>query len=277
MTEASVSSDSPAPGSPLSGLRVLVPRAGAEDPIARAVREAGAVPVTVALTETVPAHDTVMERALALGGAAWLVLTSARTVSVLADYAARTGTPLGERLRRAVAAGTRLAVVGPATAAALAGIGHPPHLCATAPESARTLLAGFPRPGGGGRVILPCSALAAPELVRGLRERGWDVDRQDVYTTRGADLDAAARARLTEPWPDVILLTAGSTVRALVALLGPPPSSTAIAVIGDPTRRAAEQAGLRVGGVAPEATPAGLIAAAAQSLRHCHPDPGADH
>ncbi|WP_434080945.1 uroporphyrinogen-III synthase [Sanguibacter sp. Z1732] len=273
-----MSSDSPAPGSPLSGLRVLVPRAGAEDPIARAVREAGAVPVTVALTETVPAHDTVMERALALGGAAWLVLTSARTVSVLADYAARTGAPLGERLRRAVAAGTRLAVVGPATAAALAGIGHPPHLCATAPESARTLLAGFPRLGGGGRVmILPCSALAAPELVRGLRERGWDVDRQDVYTTRGADLDAATRARLTEPWPDVILLTAGSTVRALVALLGPPPSSTAIAVIGDPTRRAAEQAGLRVGGVAPEATPAGLIAAAAQSLRHCHPDPGADH
>ncbi|WP_324652311.1 uroporphyrinogen-III synthase [Georgenia sp. H159] len=273
---------SPAPladhaAAPLAGRRVLVPRPGADDPLARAVEDAGGVPVSVALTETVVADDAVLDRALELAGAAWVVLTSARTVAVLRARADRSGEHLGNRLTRAVAAGTRVAAVGPATAAALRRAGHGPHLCAPAPESAATLLRSFPPADPSPRrVVLPCSALAAPELAEGLRALGWQVERHDVYTTRTAVLDDTARARLTEPWPDVVLLTAGSAVRALLDLLGPPPATARVAVIGAPTERAARQAGLRVDAVATEASPEGLVAAAVHALRHRTTDPGGD-
>lgn len=260
---------------PLSGRRVLVPRPNAVDPIARAVEDAGGQAVTVGLTRTVPADDAVIDRALNLAAAAWVVFTSARTVTTLAARAQRAGKPLADRLAAAAATGTRLAAVGPATANALRGVGHLPHLLAPAPESARTLLQVFPA-GDGRRVVLPCSALASTELADGLGALGWSVDRHDVYTTRTADLDDADRARLTEPWPDLVLLTASSSVRSLITLLGHPPEHVAVAVIGAPTQRAAREAGVRVDGVADEATPAGLVAAATRALRPRTPDTGAD-
>lgn len=264
------------PGRRLAGRRVLVPRPGQDDPLARAVEDAGGHAVTVALTETAPAAEAVVRQALDLTGAAWLVLTSARTVAVLAAQAQRSGTSLEERLARALAAGMRIAVVGPATAQALAGAGHAPHVRAGAPESASTLLSAFPAAGAGARrLLLPCSALASPELADGLRALGWAVERAEVYTTRTAHLDGAERTHLTQPWPDVVLLTAGSTVRALQALLGPPPATVAIAVIGASAAHAAREAGLRVDAVATEATPAGLVSAAANALRHRTLDPGA--
>src|SRR5690606_30230234 len=109
---------------------------------------AGGRAVTAALTETTTADDAVLDRALGVDGASWLVLTSARTVTVLSARAEQSGDPLRARLARAVAAGTRLAVVGPATAAALAEAGHAADLSAPAPESAATLLAAFSAAGG---------------------------------------------------------------------------------------------------------------------------------
>lgn len=263
------------PAWPLAGRRVLVPRPDASDPIARAVEHAGGQALTIALTESVPAADAVVNRALDFTGAAWLVLTSARTVTALASQAQRTADSLQERLTRAVAAGMRIAVVGPATARALAEFGQEPHLRAGAPESAATLLQDFPAATADARVLLPCSALASPELADGLRALGWAVERAEVYSTRTAQLGEAERAQLTQPWPDVVLLTAGSTVRALHALLGPPPAEVALAAIGASAAEAAQEAGMRVDAVAAEATPAGLISAAAHALRHRPLDLGA--
>ena len=47
-------------------------------------------------------------------------------------------------------------------------------------------------------------------------------------------------------WPEVVVLTAGSGARALVEVLGAPPGSTAVAVIGEPTARVCAALAIRV-------------------------------
>ena len=90
---------------PLAGARVWVTRQVAEDRIAAALEDAGAEVVAAALTETVPGDPAAIAEAearLAAGCYAWVVLTSARTLTVM-DLAA-------------LPASTHVAVVGPATA-----------------------------------------------------------------------------------------------------------------------------------------------------------------
>lgn len=246
---------------PLSGRVVLLPRLKEGDRIASALERAGARVLRAAVTRTVPGEAAALEetaRRIAAGEAAWLVLTSARTVEALAPY-----------LNVPVPSALRVAVVGPATARAWT------ELTETAPDlvargSAAALLeepelAGpLPAPNAARRVLLPASALADPALADGLRRAGWEVEQVAAYTTVTADartlppdLDGAWAAGGV----DAVVLTAPSTTRAVLELLGPPPQGTGLVAIGATTAAATRKLGLTVAAVAPSPTPEGVLQA----------------
>ena len=255
----------------LQGRRVLIPRRKPDDALATAVGQAGAVPVAAALTRSVPGDAAALSQATAAllaGEFDWLVLTSARTVSALAPF-------LEAHLRVGGELPAQVATVGPATARAwwqltgqdpqLTGAGSGAALLA-APEFSAGPMCGLV-PERSGRVLLPVSAIAPETLPAGLRAAGWQVTRVDAYSTVTADA-AALPPGLTAAWrgeaPDplvAVVLTAGSTARAALELLGPPPARLRVVALGQPTAEAAGALGLRVDAVAPSPTPTGLIAA----------------
>ena len=252
---------------PLSGRVVLVPRLREPDPLARALRTAGAAVLRAALTRAVPGDAAELASAsarLAAGEYDWLVVTSARTVEML-DVGA---TP----------ASTAVAAVGSATAGALAAaLGRDPELVAGG--SARSLLDALAERGvaPGARVLLPQSALAAPLLAEGLRGLGARVERVDAYTTRtaaAADLPPGLVGRWRAGGVDAVVVTAGSTARAVVELLGPAPPGTAVVTLGGPSRAAALAAGLAPDGAvtaSPSPRPADVVAEIGRRLRPLQP------
>ena len=322
-------------GAPLSGRVVLLPRLKERDRIASALERAGARVLRAAVTRTVPGEAAALEataRRIAAGKAAWLVLTSARTVEALVPYLlAEAG--VGSAIRRhglhqepgtpaphdsATSPRTpaipplRVAVVGPATARAWTELtGTAPDLVARGSAAAllkEPALAGGPEatpsptrdPGSGigphgfpnaagshdsdgrarafsdapdsphsapeaaRRVLLPASALADPALADGLRRAGWEVEQVAAYTTVTAeahdlppDLDGAWAAGDV----DAVVLTAPSTTRAVLELLGPPPHGTGLVAIGATTAAATRKLGLTVAIVAPSPTPEGVLQA----------------
>ena len=254
-------------GAPLSGRVVLLPRLKERDRIASALERAGAEVLRAAVTRTVPGEAAALEataRRIAAGEAAWLVLTSARTVEALAPY-----------LHVPVPSALRVAVVGPATARAWT------ELTVTAPDlvargSATALLeepelAGpLPAPNAARRVLLPASALADPALADGLRRAGWEVEQVAAYTTVTADacdLPPDLEHRWATGGVDAVVLTAPSTTRAVLELLGPPPQGTGLVAIGATTAAATRELGLTVAAVAPSPTPEGVLQATIDTIR----------
>ena len=246
---------------PLSGRVVLLPRLKEGDRIASALERAGARVLRAAVTRTVPGEAAALEATahrIVAGEAAWLVLTSARTVEALAPY-----------LHVPVPSALRVAVVGPATARAWT------ELTETAPDlvargSAAALLeepelAGpLPAPNAARRVLLPASALADPALADGLHRAGWEVEQVAAYTTVTADARTLP-PDLDSAWAaggvDAVVLTAPSTTRAVLELLGPPPQGTGLVAIGATTAAATRKLGLTVAAVAPSPTPEGVLQA----------------
>ncbi|MBN9327922.1 MAG: uroporphyrinogen-III synthase [Cellulomonas sp.] len=257
---------------PLEGLRVLVPRpaSGSADAEA-ALRVAGAEPVVVPLVRTEAVDDpTVLDAALAdlrAGRYAWLAVTSAAAVGALVGRALESAEALGDVVGR-----TKVAAVGPATARALATVGVTADLVGT--SGARALADAWPTPDvAGARVLFPRGDLAGPELADGRRAGGWAVDDVVAYRTVPA---GPAPDDVVDAWRDgsisAALLTSPSTVRALAARLGPPPSGTLLACIGPTTADAARDADLPVAVVAPERTMTALVGALADAVAAAHGD-----
>ena len=248
-------------GAPLSGRVVLLPRLKERDRIASALERAGARVLRAAVTRTVPGKAAALEataRRIVAGEAAWLVLTSARTVEALAPY-----------LHVPVPSALQVAVVGPATARAWTELtGAAPDLVSRGSAAALleepVLVCPPPAPSAAKRVLLPASALADPALADGLRRAAWEVEQVAAYTTVTAeahdlppDLDRAWAAGGV----DAVVLTAPSTTRAVLELLGPPPQGTGLVAIGATTAAATRKLGLTVAAVAPSPTPEGVLQA----------------
>ena len=248
-------------GAPLSGRVVLLPRLKERDRIASTLERAGAEVLRAAVTRTVPGEAAALEataRRIKVGEAAWLVLTSARTVEALAPY-----------LHVPVHSTLRVAVVGPATARAWTELtGTAPDLVARGSAAALLedpALAGPPpAPNAARRVLLPASALADPALADRLRQAGWEVEQVAAYTTITADAHDLP-PRLERAWAaggvDVVVLTAPSSTRAVLDLLGPPPRGTGLVAIGATTAAATRGLGLPVAAVASSPTPEGVLQA----------------
>ncbi|OLO88954.1 uroporphyrinogen-III synthase [Actinomyces naeslundii] len=258
-------------GAPLSGRVVLLPRLKERDRIASALGRAGAEVQRAAVTRTVPGGAAALEataRRIAAGEVAWLVLTSARTVEALAPY-----------LHVPVPSALQVAVVGPATARAWAELaGATPDLVARGSATAllkEPALTDGPgaAPGTARRLLLPASALADPALGDGLRRAGWEVEQVAAYTTVTADTSELPQG-LTRTWAaggvDAAVLTAPSSTRAVLELLGPPPSTTRLVTIGATTAAAARELGLPVAATASSPTPEGVLRAVIAAMT---PDP----
>lgn len=192
---------------------------------------------------------------LGAGEYAWLLLTSPNSARALARAGWDGSLPDG----------TRVAVTGPGTARVLEQVG-----CRVAPwmpdgdQSAAGIVAEFPA-GLGGRILLPQSQLASDEVPSGLGAAGWSVERVEAYRTVPYPADPELRllagtgetsagdqdvVGLEDLEGGVVVLTSPSAVREVDQHAGGSLEGVHWVAIGQPTRRAAEQAGLPLLGTA---------------------------
>jgi len=231
---------------PLAGRRILVPER-APSGTREALVAAGAEVTVAAFTGYEDLGTTAFAEALAERWD-WLVVTSPHTPAVLA------GADLADRL-----AGTRVAAVGAATAAALDASGIAVDLVAE-PGGGAALVAAFPD--GPGRVLLPGAEAPSAEPSAGLAAKVWTVRSVPVYRTVALPLPEDVLAR----WPqfDALVVTAGSVARAAVDAAGVP--GPAVVAIGDPSAAVARSLGLDVAAVAARPDASGLVDAVLTAL-----------
>jgi uroporphyrinogen III methyltransferase / synthase len=262
---------------PLRGTSVVVTRAASQaTALVSALVDAGATVIELPVIAFAGAADggvALRREAARASSYDWLVFTSANAVDRFVACL-RDGRDLGA---------ARLAVVGEATAGALARHRLVADLVAD-PETAEGLVAAMPAPPSGdgrrGRVLFARAEGARHVVGPGLAAQGWDVTEVDAYRTVAmataapgdsdgvgeAELDAASAA-------DVITFTSPSTVTAYAALAGPRPPPPVVACIGPVTAEAARRAGFAVEVVAAEHSVEGLVAALGAHLGSARTDP----
>jgi uroporphyrinogen III methyltransferase/synthase len=93
----------------------------------------------------------------------------------------------------------------------------------------------------------PRSPAQMERSVKGLVERGWEIDDVTAYrTVRAAPPPAPVREAIKGGGFDAVCFTSSSTVRNLVGIAGKPHAKTVVAVIGPHTATTAQEFGLRV-------------------------------
>ncbi|GGL04073.1 hypothetical protein GCM10007382_24910 [Salinibacterium xinjiangense] len=242
---------------PLGGWRVLVPRGGKwGDGVAATLRTLGAIPVVApminfACADDGPALANAMHE-LSDGQFDWVVITSATTVDVLVGQGAK------------IPVNTRIAAVGETTAAALALAGYQADFVPAVDNSARGLVKEWPKAAVSGRVLVPQSDIAEPNLVSGLGALGLDVKFVAAYRTVGVPVSDAVRADVASGRIRALLVSSGSVARQIASQLTPLPEGTVVACIGPRTAFDARAAGLVVDVIADYRSAESLIAALAE-------------
>lgn len=226
------------------------------DELARLLERRGATAIVAPAIELVPVRSAVLTmalRELAEGAFAWVILTSPRTVGVLA------GRLTPRELRANVAA------VGEGTAGAFRRWSRrDPDLV---PASFTTAALGRAIPRGSGRVLTPRADVAPEGLEGALAAKGWTPTRIDAYRTRlPRSLPADARAALAAGEVDAVTFTSASTVRGFVHALGAARGNPKVVCIGPVTAAEARSHGFHVHAVARPHTVHGLVAAVERAL-----------
>ena len=252
---------------PLFGWTILVPRTKDQSgsTIARLASYGATAEVVPTISVEPPRTPQQMERAikgLVTGRYEWVGFTSVNAVRAVREKFAEFG------LDARAFAGLKIAAVGGVTAAALRDWGLEPDLVPSGEQSAKGLLEEWPPfdevldPIN--RVFLPRADIATDTLVAGLQDMGWEVDDVTAYrTVRAAPPPAPVREAIKGGQFDAVVFTSSSTVRNLVGIAGKPHPSTVIACIGPATAKTAEEHGLRVDVLAPQASAESLVDALA--------------
>ena len=253
---------------PLFGWNILVPRTKDQaGSMTTRLASYGAVSdVVPTISVEPPRTPQQMERAikgLVTGRYEWIGFTSVNAVRAVREKFEDFG------LDARAFAGLRIAAVGGVTADALRQWGLEPDLIPSGEQSARGLLEEWPPfdevldPIN--RVFLPRADIATETLVAGLQEMGWEVDDVTAYrTVRAAPPAASVREAIKTGKFDAVMFTSSSTVRNLVGIAGKPHPATVVACIGPATAKTAEEHGLRVDVLAPEASSNSLVDALAE-------------
>jgi uroporphyrinogen III methyltransferase/synthase len=253
---------------PLFGWNILVPRTKdqAGSMTARLASYGATSDVVPTISVEPPRTPQQMERAikgLVTGRYEWIGFTSVNAVRAVREKFEEFG------LDARAFAGLRIAAVGGVTAGALRDWGLEPDLVPSGEQSASGLLEDWPPfdevldPIN--RVFLPRADIATETLVAGLQDMGWEVDDVTAYrTVRAAPPAASVREAIKTGKFDAVVFTSSSTVRNLVGIAGKPHPSTVVACIGPATAKSAEEHGLRVDVLAPEASAASLVDALAE-------------
>ena len=252
---------------PLFGWNVLVPRTKEQSgsTISRLASYGATAEVVPTISVEPPRTPQQMERAIkgmVTGRYEWVGFTSVNAVKAVREKFEEFG------LDARAFAGLKIAAVGGVTADALRDWGIVADLVPTGESSAKGLLEVWPPfdevldPIN--RVFLPRADIATDTLVAGLQEMGWEVDDVTAYrTVRAAPPPAPVREAIKGGQFDAVVFTSSSTVRNLVGIAGKPHASTVIACIGPATAKTAEEHGLRVDVLAPEASADSLVDALA--------------
>jgi uroporphyrinogen III methyltransferase/synthase len=247
---------------PLSGRTVVVTRAAHQaSPLSEKLLRLGARVLEVPTIALAPPADQGRALAaargrLARGEYAWAVFTSANGVDRL----------FGRAPGACLPATTRVAAVGPATAAALRAYRVMADLV-PAEAGAEGLAAAFPPPPPPPAlraVLLPQAAGARPELKALLGHQGWQVDAVDAYRTVPCPIEPALLAALSGA--GAICFASSSAVNSLVDQAGAAPLPPLVACIGPGTAATARARGLVVNAEASEHTLDGLVAALVSAL-----------
>lgn len=248
---------------PLDGWRVLVPRGGKwGDGVAATLRGFGAVPVIAPMINFASADDgPALVNALHElqdGQYDWLVITSATTVDVF----------MGHRV--SIPASTKIAAVGETTAAALILAGYRVDFVPEGDNSARGLVKEWPTSEISGRVLVPQSDIAEPNLVTGLGKLGLEAKFVAAYRTVGVPVADAVRADVASGRIGAVLVSSGSVARQIAAQLAPLPEGTIVACIGPRTAFDARAAGLTVDLIADDRSAESLVAALVEHASRAH-------
>ena len=236
---------------PLVGRTIVVTRARHQGgQLIAPLRELGAEVIEFPVIEiTDPADGGVALRAAIkpIASYDWVVVTSP-------NGAARFVDALGDPRQLAT---TRIAVIGPGTAAALAATRLVPDL--VPPRFvAESLLESFPDPPtGGGRVLLARAETAREVLPDGLRKMGWIVDVVDAYRTVATTPDPEALSAATSA--EIVMFTSSSTAQRFADLVGVDRVPKVIVSIGPVTSATVRSLGLEPTVEATEHTIPGLI------------------
>jgi len=232
----------------LAGRRILVTRApGQASQLAEQLRALGATPILIPTIEIAPpASYAALDAALAaLSGFDLVAFTSANAVEAFHQRAQFLGLTPAPR---------RIAVVGPATARAVAAIGLdadvvPPVF--TAESLAQTIVQTLLPEASGARILLLLAEQAPAKLASALADAGARVTVAAAYCNRIPEGSLAAVAALfADPSkvPDAVTFTSASTAGNLIALLQAAgltlPAAVVRASIGPVTSRALRDLGL---------------------------------
>jgi uroporphyrinogen III methyltransferase/synthase len=242
---------------PLHGRRVLVTRPARGSALAARLREQGAAVLDLPATRLERLDATPLHEAMQwLDQYDWIVFTSQNAVDFFWQELRASG-----RDARALAA-SRLAVVGPATGAALLAHGLAVDVTAERFVAEGVLEALAEREDVPNSRVLYLTAEGARDVLRdGLEQLGAMVEVIALYRSV-PDVVAAAplREAVAGGGVDVVTLTAASAVRAYVDAVGATLAATVpVVTIGPQTSEAAREHGLDVRAEAREATLAALV------------------
>lgn len=242
---------------PLSGMRVMVTRAGRQAaPLADSLRAEGATVVLIPVIEIEPL-EVGREQLAELSAYDWLILTSANGVDRLFELLVAAQLEFPTHIK--------VAAIGPETAAGLRGRGIHPALVPEqfVAEALADALLAVVTPGT--RVLLARAAGSRDVLPERLRAGGARVDVIETYRAV-APPDLAPRLRDSLPQVDLVTLTSSSTVRHFLEAAGQSLSAgVLVACIGPITAQTARELGLRVDIIAQEYTARGLVDAIVRS------------
>jgi uroporphyrinogen-III synthase len=202
---------------PLAGKRIVVTRARSQaSSLVAALTELGAEVIELPTIEIVPleSYETLDDALRSIARYQWLIVTSANTVSVLAERLAAL------ELDSASFCGLRKVAIGSATARAMLEQGMTADIV---PKQyvAESLLAELGDQMTESRILLARAAVARDAIPDELARRGAVVDVVDAYRTvipEGA-VDQV-REVFFDPsrWPDAVTFTSSSTVKNFFAL-----------------------------------------------------------
>lgn len=236
---------------PLDGKTILLTRAPSDNETwAERLARAGATPIALPCIGTEAIADAATARALAaaLEAANWLVFTSRRGVEAVAA------------LQQGDLADTvRIAVVGPATAAAAKQDLGRVDLMNTAGTAASLAAELAERVAAGSHVVIAVAENAGDVIERTLAATGATCTRIDVYRTVPM-LPSGTKRALSSLGADNVLLASPSAVAGFLNQVDVD-SDAAIYTIGPTTTAAARAAGLSVKAQAPTPSLDGLMEA----------------
>lgn len=248
----------------LNGLKVLVLRPeGQTEELAALLRAEGAEPLVIPAVRIVSPQDwSAMDGILSrLDDFRWLVFTSVNGVDTFIRRLRDTGRAPAD-LTPAIAA------IGPATRLQLEKSGikvdWTPKVYTTSmladhlpwdPPGRQNMISRS----GGPRVCLLRADIASADLEKALRERGFHVERINVYGTQQIN---TGRIREALGIANAVVLTSASIARSFAAAArGEVPGTMRVYSIGPATSQACRSNGLRIDAEAAEHTVAGLVEA----------------